>query len=131
MRVLASGLQSVHKKGEMGFTKEGDAELRRLLFLCASSSLLCKDTGFKDQYERELSKGLPTTAALCAVARKRTKVCWSIVAHGTRFDAARVYQQPKNQQSLEKSPEKIHQRRYNHLTVNHRILLDRWLLCRR
>ena len=94
--------QSGRKKGERGLTKQGDAELRRLLFLCASSSLLCKDTGFKDQYEREKAKGLPSTAALCAVARKMAKVCWSIVAHGTQYEAARVYLQPKNQQSQEK-----------------------------
>ena len=87
--------QSGRKKGERGLTKQGDAELRRLLFLCASSSLLCKDTGFRDQYEREKAKGLPSTAALCAVARKMAKLCWSIVKHGTEYDATRVYQQPK------------------------------------
>ena len=91
--------QSGRKKGERGLTKQGDAELRRLLFLCASASLLCKDTGFKEQYERELFKGLPSTAALCAVARKMAKVCWSIVQHGTEYDPARVYQQSKDQQS--------------------------------
>ena len=95
--------QSGRKKGERGLTKQGDAELRRLLFLCASASLLCKDTGFQEQYERELSKGLPTTAALCAVARKMAKVCWSIVQHGTEYDPARVYQQPKAQKDSQKS----------------------------
>ncbi len=89
--------QSGRKKGERGLTKQGDAELRRLLFLCASASLLSKDTGFKAQYERERGKGLPSTAALCAVARKMAKVCWSIVQHGTNYDPARVYQQPKEQ----------------------------------
>ena len=100
--------QSGRKKGERGLTKQGGAELWRLLFLCASSSLLCKDTGFKDQYEREKAKGLPSTAALCAVARKMAKVCWSIAQHGSQYDhgmeyeAARVYLQPKNHQSQEK-----------------------------
>ena len=75
-----------------------NTNLRSLLFLYASSSLLCKDTGSKDPYEREKAKGLPSTAALCAVARKMAKVCWSIVQHGTQYEAARVYQQPKDQQ---------------------------------
>lgn len=87
--------QSGRKKGERGLTKQGDAELRRLLFLCASASLLSKDAGFRTQYERERTKGLPSTAALCAVARKMAKVCWSIVQHGTDYEPARVYQQPK------------------------------------
>ncbi len=86
--------QSGRKKGERGLTKQGDAELRRLLFLCASASLLCKDTGFQAQYARERAKGLPSTAALCSVARKMAKVCWSIVRHGTDYDPARVYQTP-------------------------------------
>ena len=115
--------QSGRKKGERGLTKQGDAELRRLLFLCASASLLSKDTGFKEQYGRELSKGLPSTAALCAVARKMAKVCWSLVQHGTEYDPRRVYQQPKDQQSQAKK--KILRTASYHLTMNHRILLGR------
>jgi transposase len=91
--------QSGRKKGERGLTKQGDAELRRLLFVCASASLRAKDTVFKDQYERERAKGLATTAALCAVARKMAKVCWSLARHGTDYDQQRVRQQitpPKN-----------------------------------
>lgn len=64
-----------------------------LLFLCASASLRAKDPVFKEQCEREKAKGLPTTAALCAVARKIAKVCWSIARHGTDYDPARVRQQ--------------------------------------
>lgn len=85
--------QSGRKKGERGLTKQGDAELRRLLFLCASASLRAKDPIFKDQYEREKAKGLATTAALCAVARKMARVCWSIARHGTEYDPLRVRQQ--------------------------------------
>ena len=74
-------------------TKQGDAELRRLLYLCAKSSLRAKGSPFKDQYEREKAKGLSNKAALCAVARKMAKVCWSIVQHSTEYDPDRVYQQ--------------------------------------
>lgn len=87
-------VQSGRKRGETGLTKQGDAELRRLLYLCASASLRAKNSPFKAQYERERAKGLPTTAALCAVARKMAKVCWSIVQHEAEYDPSRVYQQP-------------------------------------
>lgn len=95
--------QSGRKRGELGLTRQGDAELRRLLYLCASASLRATGSPFKAQYERERAKGLPTTGALCAVARKLAKVCWSIVQHGTDYDPARVYQQPV----LKKVPETV------------------------
>ncbi|MDQ2787181.1 MAG: hypothetical protein M3Y58_19495, partial [Chloroflexota bacterium] len=49
---------------------------------------------FKQQYEREKAKGLTTTGALCAVARKLARTCWSLAAHGTRYEAKRVHRQP-------------------------------------
>lgn len=91
--------QSGKRRGERGLTKQGDAELRRLLFLCASASLRAKDPVFKEQYEREKAKGLSTTAALCAVARKMAKVCWSIARHGSAYDPQRVRQQAPHQQA--------------------------------
>ena len=96
--------QSGRRKGERGLTKQGDAELRRLLFLCACASLRAKDPVFRDQYERERAKGLPSTAALCAVARKMAKVCWSLARHGTDYDPARVRQQPAPKKGPEKEP---------------------------
>jgi transposase len=83
--------ESGQRKGERGLTRQGDAELRRLLYLCAQASLRAEGSPFRAQYERERQKGLATTAALCAVARKLAKVCWSLVAHGGEYDPARVY----------------------------------------
>lgn len=83
--------QSGQRKGQRGLTHQGDAELRRLLYCCAQSTLRCKESPFKAQYERERAKGLPTTAALCAVARKLAKLCWSLHKHGTPYDATRIY----------------------------------------
>ena len=97
-------VQSGRKRGETGLTKQGDAELRRLLYLCASASLRVKDSPFQAQYARERAKGLSTTAALCAVARKLAKVCWSIVQHETDWDPARVYQQPGSKKEPENVP---------------------------
>ena len=69
-------IQSGKRKGERGLTghmphmtKQGDAELRRLLYLCAKSSLRAKNSPFKDHYEREKAKRLSNKAAPCAVAR--------------------------------------------------------------
>lgn len=77
-------------RGQRRLTKQGDAELRRLLYLCAQASVRTKDSPFRVQYERELAKGLPKTAALCAVARKLARLCWSLHKHGTVYDPARV-----------------------------------------
>jgi len=81
-------------RGKRKLTKQGDAELRRLLYLAARSNLRSKDSPFRAQYERERAKGLPSTAALCAVARKLLRLSWSLWKHETDYDPARVYQQP-------------------------------------
>lgn len=88
--------QSGKREGHEGLTKHGDAELRRLFYLCAQASLRAKDSPFAGQYERELKKGLSKTAALCAVARKLARLCWSLAHHGSEYDPERVYQQPSN-----------------------------------
>jgi len=84
---------SGEKKGKHRLSKQGDAELRRLLYLCAAASLRAKGSPFAAQYERELAKGLPRTAALCIVARKMAKLCWSLHHHRSTYDPRRVYQQ--------------------------------------
>jgi len=88
-------------KGTRGLTHQGDAELRRLLYCCAQSSLRAKDSPFKKQYDRERAKGLSSTAALCAVARKMAKLCWSLHKHNGVYDPDRVYQAPKRSAALE------------------------------
>lgn len=82
-------------RGERRLTKQGDAELRRLLYLCAQASVRTKDSPFRAQYERELGKGLTKTGALCAVARKMARLCWSLYKHGSVYDPARVGQPSK------------------------------------
>lgn len=91
--------QSGKRKGERGLTHQGDAELRRLLYCCAQSSLRGKASPFKAQYERERAKGLSATGALCAVARKLAKLCWSLHKHGTAYDPSRVYTVPAGRES--------------------------------
>lgn len=90
VRVRDSG----RRRGQRALTKQGNAELRRLLYLAARASLISKANPFGSQYERELAKGLTPTAALNAMARKLARMCWSMARHGTAFDPDRLYQQP-------------------------------------
>lgn len=92
-------VQSGKRKGQRGLTKQGDAELRRLLYLAAQANLRCKESPFKAHYQRERDRGRTSTAALCIVARKLARVCWSIVHHRTTYDPKRVYEQPKGSKS--------------------------------
>jgi transposase len=85
--------QSGKKNGQTGLTKQGDGELRRLLYLAAQANLRSKHSPFKAQYERERAKGLSSTAALCAVARKLARLAWSLHKHRTPYDPNRVHQQ--------------------------------------
>jgi transposase len=87
--------QSGQRKGHQGLSKQGDAELRRLFYLCAQASLRAKDSPFVAQYEREQQKGLSKTAALCAVARKLARLCWSLAHHGSEYDPERIYRHPR------------------------------------
>lgn len=89
VRVRDSG----QRKGQRALTKQGDAELRRLLYLAALASLRSKDRTFEARYRRELAKGLSTTGAVCTVARKLARVCWSLVRHGATYQPERVDRQ--------------------------------------
>ena len=100
VRVRDSG----QRRGHRTLTKQGDAELRRLLYLSAQASLRATQSPFKAQYERERAKGLSTTAALCAVARKLARLCWSLARHGTSYDPQRVYRQPTHEKALDTQP---------------------------
>ncbi len=87
--------QSGRRNGQFGLSKQGDAELRRLLYIAALSATQSRDTTFAQRYDREKAKGLTKPAALNAVARKLAKVAWSLVAHHTTYDPQRVDQQPQ------------------------------------
>ena len=87
--------ESGKSKGKKQVSSQGDAELRRLFYLAAQANLRVKHSPFRSQYERERAKGLPHTGAVCAVARKLAKVCWSLVKYGGKYDPERVYVQLK------------------------------------
>lgn len=80
-------------RGRRRLSKQGDAQLRRLFYLCAQSNSHMTSSPFRQQYERELAKGLPRTAALAIVARKLARLSWSLIQHGTHYDVTRIYTQ--------------------------------------
>lgn len=87
--------QSGQRQSPLGLSKQGDAELRRLLYLAALSATQSRrDRTFADRYAREQAKGLAKTQALNAVARKLARVAWSLVAHRSTYDPTRVDVQP-------------------------------------
>lgn len=87
--------QSGQRRGQFGLSKQGDGELRRLLYRAARSAAnSTHEPTFADRYQAALAKGLPTTGALNVVARKLAKVARSLVAHGSTYDPARVGTQP-------------------------------------
>ena len=100
VRVRDSGQRS----GQRALSKRGDAELRRLLYCCAQANRRSTDptNPFTQQYERERAKGLSSTAALNAVARKLARTAWSIATHGTPYDPDRV-----NWQSARETPDAL------------------------
>ena len=89
-RVRETGEQKAKRR----LSKQGPGELRRLLYLAARSNLRVKDSPFRHQYERELAKGLCPQAALCSVARKLARTCWSLVTHEEPYRPERVHQPP-------------------------------------
>ena len=98
VRVRDSG----QRTGQRALSKRGNPELRRLLYLGAQANLCTRDpeNPFKTQYLREREKGLSSTAALNAVARKLAKTAWSIATHDTTYDPARVHRQPSRERSV-------------------------------
>jgi len=69
----------------MHISKQGQAELRTLFYLCALSAKnhnkVCRAL-----YERQLAKGKPKKVALIAVANKLVKQVFTIVKSGVAFD---------------------------------------------
>ena len=93
--------QSGKRNGNTGLTKQGDAELRRLLYVCAQAAQRSKENPFSIQYKRERAKGLATTAAFCAVARKLAHVCWAMHKYQAEYDPDRVGKQSVKQRDQE------------------------------
>jgi transposase len=83
------------KRGRRVLSKNGDPELRRLLYLAAQSSIKVKDSPFARIYQAHLDRGLKKPQAICIVARKMARTAWSIVRFETEYDPQRVLKDRK------------------------------------
>ena len=79
--------QSGKWRGKSKLTKEGDSEVRRLLYLAAMAG--CRAPEWKGLYQSYLTR-MNRTRALVALARKIARTAWSIFTHGTRFTPERI-----------------------------------------
>lgn len=87
--------QSGKSAGRAKLTKQGDSELRRLLYMAALANLRCRESVFKDRYRQLKAGGRSSTASLNIVARKIAHVCWALKRHGGEFDPSKVYRKPE------------------------------------
>lgn len=79
VRVRESG----RYRGRRKLTKRGDPEARRLLFNAARSAI--RTSAWKAYYERFRARGLSTTAAAVALARKIARVAFALLRHQTEY----------------------------------------------
>lgn len=85
-------MDSGNKRGVRRLSKRGNSELRRLLFNAAMSA--SRTATWQPVYQRELAKGLPSTAALIVLARKLVRVAFSLFKSGSFFDPSRAQPHP-------------------------------------
>jgi transposase len=87
LRVHDSGT----KRGKRGLTKQGDAQLRWLLYLAAKATLRAKDgAAFQAYYARKVKEGWPKTGVICMLARKLARLAQAMAKSGQPYDPERV-----------------------------------------
>lgn len=79
---------SGQKRGKRRLSKRGPSELRRLLFNAAMSA--AKTNCWRPYYDRERTKGLPTTAALVVIARRLVRVAFALFKKQIHFNPDRI-----------------------------------------
>jgi transposase len=82
--------ESGNHKGRRTLSRNGDAELRRLLYLAAQSSIRVKGSPYSKIYYHHRERGLSSTEAICVVARKLARTAWSIAKYNAVYDPERV-----------------------------------------
>lgn len=83
VRVRESG----RYRGRRKLTKTGDGECRRILYNAAMAG---RRTAFKNYYERLRTRGLATTQACVAVARKQVRVAYSLIKNNQSFSIEKL-----------------------------------------
>lgn len=80
---------SGQKRGRRRISHHGDAALRQMLFMAAMAAI--KRPEWRNLYERYRGRGLPSTGALLACARKLARIAWHLFRHpGANYDASKV-----------------------------------------
>lgn len=75
--------QSGASRGKAKLSKKGAPELRRLLFLAAMAAR--RSTTWAGFYQSLLARGLKTTQALVALARKLARVAFALLKNGAEY----------------------------------------------
>lgn len=74
---------SGRKQGRRTLTKQGNAEVRRLLYCSAMTA--CRHPDWLDFYQRHLDRGLTRIQALVALGRKLARVVFAIIRSGQPY----------------------------------------------
>jgi len=80
---------SGQKRGRRRITHHGDAALRQMLFMAAMGAI--KRAEWRCLYDAYRSRGLPSTAALVALARKLARVAWHLFKCAEPYDPCKVH----------------------------------------
>lgn len=75
-------------RGRRKLSKQGPAEMRRLLFLAGMAARKTKI--FKGYYEACIQRGLATTEAIIVLARRILRIAWALANTGQRFDPSKL-----------------------------------------
>ena len=67
---------SGQKKGKRRISHHGDSALRQMLFMAAMAAI--KQPEWRNLYERYRNRGLPSTGAIVACARKLARIAWHL-----------------------------------------------------
>ncbi len=88
--------QSGQRQYRRGISKQGDPEIRRVLFMAVLGGIRGQN-GLREFYDRLVARGKPKKVALIAAARKLLTWAWAVFRSGQPFDAARVSAAPITQ----------------------------------
>lgn len=75
-------------RGRRKLSKQGPAEMRRLLFLAGMAARKTKI--FKGYYEACIQRGLATTEAIIILARRILRIAWALTNTGQHFDPEKL-----------------------------------------
>lgn len=88
--------QSGQREYRRGISKQGDPEIRRMLFMAVLGGIRGQNV-LREGYERLVARGKPKQVALIAMARKLLRWGWAVFRSGKPFDAARLSAKPAPQ----------------------------------